>query len=85
MQKALLNQIGLEHIFDRIFCLTDRCGQIIQAYRAAFEFMNNGLEKLAVHDIKAFAIDFQHGERTIGKRFRDLTICLDLRKIPHAT
>ncbi len=42
--KALLDQVRLEDIFDGTALLTDRSRQIVDTYRPAIELFNNGLQ-----------------------------------------
>lgn len=60
LQKALLDQVGLQHIFNGIPFFTDRGSKVIQADRAPHEFVDNRHQQFAIHVIETAAVDVQH-------------------------
>ena len=62
----MLDQVGLDHVFDRVALFADGRGQAVDAHRAAIELVDDGFEQLAVHQVQALRIDFEHGQRAAG-------------------
>src|SRR5262245_10524721 len=84
LQIALLDQIGLEHVFDGVARLADGGGKIVHADRAAAEFLKYRAEQFAVHDVETEMIYIQHGQRSIGDLLSYLPLRLDLGEVTHA-
>ena len=82
---ALLYQIRLDHVLDGLALFADRGGEVIDAYRSAREFFNDGLQQFAIHHIQAARIHIQHHERCVGHFACDMATRFDLRKVAHAT
>src|SRR5437763_1813550 len=52
LQVALLDEVGLEHILDRLGILADGVREIVEPHRAARELLDHREEQLAVHDVE---------------------------------
>ena len=52
LQEALLDQEGLDHVFDGVTLFPDGCRQVVQPDGAAVELVQHGLEQFAVHEVK---------------------------------
>ena len=63
--EAQLDQIGLDHLLDRIARLGEARGQRLDAYRAALVNIRDHHEVAPVHRIEAEAVYLQPGERGI--------------------
>ena len=49
LQKPLLNQVGLDHIFERIAILTNRRGEVFNPHGTTIKFVDDRQEKAAVN------------------------------------
>ncbi|CAM2144510.1 hypothetical protein PT2222_160067 [Paraburkholderia tropica] len=85
LQKALLDQIRLKHVLDRVALLADRGGEVVHAHRAAVELVENRFEQLAVHQVEAHGIDVEHAQRGVGDLRGDRAIGLHFGVVAHAT
>ncbi len=70
---ALLDQIRLDDVFDRVAFLADRGGQVIQADRPAIKALDDEFEQAPVHLIEARGIDIEHGQGGLGDGLIDST------------
>src|SRR5207342_1357061 len=60
LEQALLEQVGLEHVLDRVGLLADRDGQGREPDRAAAELGRDRVEQGAVAAIEAAGVDLEH-------------------------
>ena len=84
LQVALLDQVRLEHVFNRVALFADGGGQVVDTDRPAVELMQDRFEQLAVHQVEADRIDIEHRQRGVSHFARDDAIGLDLGVIAHA-
>ncbi len=84
LQVAVLNQVGFDHVFNRVAFFTDGGSQAVQPDRAAVEFVDDGVEQLAVHDVQAGRVNVQHGQGAVRDVLGDLAARLDLGIVAHA-
>src|ERR1700761_7347185 len=62
-EQALLKQVGLEHVLDRIRLLADGDRKGRKADRSAAEFGRDGVEESAVGAVEAGLVDLEHPQR----------------------
>ena len=60
LEQALLEEIGLEHVLDRVLLLADRDRQGREADRAAGELRRDDVEQGAVGAVEARRVDLEH-------------------------
>src|SRR5690606_424742 len=78
LQEALLDQVWLEHVLDRVTLFTDRRREVVEPDRAAGELLDHRQQQLAVHDVEADRVDVEHAQRGGGDRRADPARRLDL-------
>jgi hypothetical protein len=66
LQVALLDQVGLDHVFNGVALFANAGGNVVQPHRAAVKAVDHGLQQLAVHQVKALRVHIQHGQRLVG-------------------
>jgi hypothetical protein len=49
----LLDQVGLDHVFDGVALFPNAGGNVVQPHRAAVKPVHQRLQKLAVHQVEA--------------------------------
>ena len=84
VQEALLDEVGLDHVFDGVAGLADGGGQVVQPHRPAVEAVHQGLQQLAVHQVKAHGVHVQQGQSLSGGVAGDAAIAFDLGPVAHA-
>ena len=80
-QKALLDQVGLDHVFQRAALFGQRRRQRFHADRAAVEILDDEVEQTTVEVVEAFRIDLQHQHRGAGDVMVDVPRSPDLREV----
>src|SRR5436305_912984 len=83
LEKALLKQIRLEHVFDRVGLLADRDGKGREANRPAGELARADGEQGAVAAVEPAGSDLEHRQRRVGDGGVDHPLLLDLGEVPH--
>ena len=83
MQKPLLQQIRLVHLFERALFFADRGRDGLDPDRAAVELFDDRFQQQDVHAVEAGGIDLQI-ERGAGDLLRDDRLVLDLGVVAHA-
>ena len=78
VEESELEEIGLDHVHDRILLLADRGGDGIQIDRSAAIFFDNRLEHAAVDIVQTKRIDLEQVKRFPGNILRNLPVCADL-------
>src|SRR5215211_3165267 len=81
--EALLEQVRLVYVLDRVLLLVDRGGEGREADRAAGELGRDRGEDRAVVTIEAGAVDLQEAQGIPGDLARDESRAADLREVPH--
>ena len=66
LQKALLDQVGLNHVFDGFALLGNTGGDVVQANRAAIKAVKPGADFIDYHDAAT---------RVLAQGFIDLKLC----------
>ncbi len=66
--QALLDQVGLDHVLQRVARLGQRGGEGFDADRAAGVVFGDAAEIAAVHRVEAEAVHLQAGQRGVGDR-----------------
>src|SRR5690606_41039304 len=84
LQEALLDQVRLEHVLDRVAFFADRRREVVEPDRAAGELLDHRQQQLSVHDVKADRVDVEIAQRVIGERRVDPALHLDLRTAANA-
>lgn len=80
---AFLDEVGLVDFFEGSGFFTDGDGETADAYGAASEFGENGVEHAFVHFVEAIAVDIEHGEGLIGNIAGDFVVGADLGVVAH--
>src|SRR3984957_6691033 len=84
LHEALLDQIGLDDLLDRIARLGQRGGDRLDADRAAAKTKGDGVEIAPVHLVEADRIDVEQAKRAVGDASGDAGGALDNGEIAHA-
>ncbi len=72
LQIALLDEIRLNHIFNRAGLFANAGGNVVQPHRTTFKAVDHGFEQFAVHHVKAARVQFPDtGESAILKILRN--------------
>src|SRR3989442_14673218 len=74
LEESLLDEIGLEDVFDRVAFFADGGCEVVDADRAAGELGEHRLQELAIHDVETGGVDVEHRQRGIGDLARDLAV-----------
>jgi len=83
LQIALLNQVGLDHVFNGFALLANAGGDVVQTHRPAVKAVNHCFEQFAVHEVKALRVHIQHLERQVGNVQGNRAHALDVGVIAH--
>ena len=67
LEQALLQEVGLVDVLDRVGLLADRVGERRQPDRAAVEAHADRVEQLAVQAVEAEPVDLEQGEGLLGR------------------
>src|SRR5690349_3507531 len=82
LQEALLEEIWLENVLDRVLLLADRDRQGREAYRAAGELAGDGFQQSAIAAVEPSGVDLQHLQRVDGDGATDASAFLHLGEVP---
>ena len=82
VQKSVLNQVGFVDILDGSRVFSDGRRQGIKTHGAAVEFLDQRQKKPPVHLIQTAGIYLQKIQRERSHFLIDLSLVLDLGKIP---
>src|SRR5438552_434913 len=85
LQKAMLNQEWLVHLFDRRRILADCRTDVVQPNGTALKFLDDRLEDYRIHVIEPELVDVDHSQELRRNAFGDDAIRLHLRIIANAT
>ena len=80
--ETLLNQIRLEHIFDRTSFFAHSSGEALDADWTAIKFLDDRLEETPIHRIKAVWVNLQHVHGTYSDLACYNAVGLDLGIVP---
>src|SRR6188474_607797 len=83
LEQSLLQEIGLEHVLDRVLLLADRHRQRREADRPPAELGRHRIEQGAVGAVEAASVDLEHLKRRGRHLGVDWATLLDLGKIAH--
>ena len=81
LEVALLHQVRLVHILDRLRVLAERRRQRFETDRAAGELIDDRSEKRAVHGVEPLVVDLERGERLARDGERHPTVVPHLREV----
>src|SRR4051794_6488154 len=84
LDEALLEQIRLVDVLERVLLLGDDDREGRQAYGAAVELLDDRAEDLAVEAVEAFVVDFHEVEGGGGDLRVDGARVADLGEVPDA-
>ena len=77
-EEALLDQVGLDHVFDGTPLLAyGRC-QAVHPHRATVEFADHRLQQASVHHVEAGVVHVEHGKGRIRHLDGEPPVGLDL-------
>src|SRR5688572_6463517 len=80
-EEALLEQVRLVNVFDRVARFGHRSGDRFDADRSAFVMLDQYAQDPAVLSVEATAIDFEPRTRVIDDGFVDPSAAVDLREV----
>src|SRR4029077_16611448 len=83
LEQALLQEIWLEHVLDRVLLLADRDRQGREADRAAAELGRDRVQQGAVTAVESLRVDLEHFQGPSGGRGADLAAPLHLGEVPN--
>ena len=81
LDQALLEQVGLEHVLDRVGLLADSDRQGREPDRASAEFLGDRRQQLAVVAVEPGAVDLEQLERFGGGLLGDDSLTSDLGEV----
>src|SRR6185312_3986624 len=84
LQEALLDQVRLDDVLERVARLRQRRGDRVDADRAAAIVERDGREIAPVHRVEAARIDFQRRERAVGNLAVDGRRAFGVGEVAHA-
>ncbi len=84
LHEALLNEVGLHDVLERIAVFADGGGEVLDADGTARELLDDRPEKVSVDHVEAFGVDVEHLEGGRGHFLRDAAVVLHFGIIAHA-
>ena len=81
--QALLDQEGLDHVFQRVARLGERGGQGLHPDRAAAVVLGDAAQVAAVHGVQAELVHLQPGQRGVGDGAVDRIVAVDGGEVAH--
>ena len=78
----MLDQVGLNDIFNRVAFFAYGGGEAIDPNRATIELMDNRFKQLAIHEVESLRIDFKHLEGGVCNVYVDGAAGFDLCVVP---
>src|SRR5579863_3036614 len=82
--EALLQEVRLDHVDQRVDFLVERGGQRLDPDRPTLIVLDDRLQKAAVEIVESFLVDAFERERFPRHGAIDLALCLDVGKIAYA-
>ena len=83
LQKALLDQVGLDHVFDGAGLFSDTGRDVVQPNGATVEAVDHGFQQFAVHHVKTLRVHVEHGQRAVGNVGGDTARAFDVGIVAH--
>ena len=84
VEEAVLQEVRLVDVLDRVGLLADGRGEGVHARPAAAELLDDGEEEAAVHLVEAVGVDLEEGEGVAGDGDGDGAVGPDLGEVAHA-
>ena len=84
LQQALLQQVGLDHLLERVALLGQRRRERVDADRPAAVVARDAGEIAPVERVEAELVDLEAGQRAIGEPGVDRAAAADQREVAHA-
>ena len=84
LEEALLDEVGLDHVFDGVGAFADGGGDVIEADGAARKFVQHGFEEFAVHHVEAFVVYIEHLQGGIGQGGIHAAVAFHFGVVAHA-
>src|SRR5213594_3070681 len=83
LEVALLQQVWLVHVLDRLGVLADRGGEGLQTDRTSAELVGDRAQQAAVALVESGVVHLERGERFARDREGDIAVVSYLRVIPY--
>ena len=83
LQQALLQQVGLDHLLQRVALLRQRRRQRVDADRPAAVVVGDAAQIAAIEAVEAERVDLELGQRPVGDRGVDLAVAFDRGEVAH--
>ena len=80
---ALLDQIGLQYIFDRVPLLAQRRSQVVDSYRPAIELVDHGQQQTTVEVVEATLVDIEQVQCLVGDHPGNVALPPDLGEVAY--